>query len=70
MLKGIKRLPRNATWHRSKEDQVIENMSIDSLEVQDEKARVLAKLGGELEDIVLNPNTLDEITRVGSDLLG
>lgn len=47
-----------------------ENMSIDSLEVRDEKARVLAELGGELEDIVLNPDMPDETTRVGSDLPG
>lgn len=46
-----------------------ENISIDSLEVQDERTRVLAEPGGELEDIVLNPDTPDETTRVGLDLL-
>lgn len=45
-----------------------ENMSIDSLKVQNERTRVLAESGGELEDIVLNPDMLNETTWVGSNL--
>lgn len=45
-----------------------ENMSINSLEVRDERTRVLAEPGGELKDIVLNPDRPDKTTRVGLDL--
>lgn len=47
-----------------------ESMSIDSLEVRDERTRVVVEPGGEMEDIILNPNTLDGVTRVGLNLLG
>lgn len=46
------------------------NMSIDSLEVRDERTPVVVELGGKLKDIILNPNGLNGITQVGSDLSG
>lgn len=45
-----------------------ENMSIKSLEVWDERVRVVVESRGELEDIILNINTPDGTTWVGSDL--
>lgn len=47
-----------------------EGLLIDSLDVLDQKAQVVAKPKGKLEDINLNPNTLDGVTRIGLDLSG
>lgn len=38
------------------------------LEVRDKRTQVIAEPGGELEDIILNIDAPDGITRVGSDL--
>lgn len=45
-----------------------ENMSIYSLEVRDKRAQVIAEPEGELEDVTLDPNTTDKVTRGGADL--
>lgn len=75
MEKGIKEVKRNQLVARecymaSLEGESIprENMSIESLEVQDERVRVAAEPGGELKDIILNTDTPDRTTWVGLNL--
>lgn len=44
------------------------NISIEGLEVRDERAQVIAEPKGELEDIILDTDIPDGITQVGADL--
>lgn len=45
-----------------------EAMSVDSLEVRDERTWIVTEQGGELEDIILDVKYPDHVIRVGSDL--
>lgn len=47
-----------------------EYITIESLKVRDERTRVVVEPEGELKDVILDSDTPDIVTQVGSDLSG